>query len=171
MAPLAATWPTFDPDPAPRMSYTPAMSSDVDRQIVEYLEPSEGPVRSRNLGVEYDRLYSAGSLSGPRRWVGRCKKCGQARRLEGEVRMGHRTGRAGSADYVVVGRDGQVYTTAAMGSDHSVVQVRCGDHWSSLRSVVEGTKRSKHECGTRCTSATGPSCDCRCRGQNHGRDL
>jgi len=25
------------------------------------------------------------------------------------------------------------------------------------------------ECGPRCMAATGPNCDCRCRGKNHGR--
>lgn len=32
---------------------------------------------------------------------------------------------------------------------------------------VEG-RESKHECGAKCLNATGPSCECRCRGLNHG---
>ena len=26
-----------------------------------------------------------------------------------------------------------------------------------------------HKCNPRCQSATGPSCECQCRGENHGR--
>lgn len=50
----------------------------------------------------------------------------------------------------------------------SLLHVACGDHRAALRLVHEGRKASKHECGARCTSATGPQCDCRCRGANHG---
>lgn len=34
--------------------------------------------------------------------------------------------------------------------------------------VVQGRYSDKIECGPRCQSATGPSCECRCRGENHG---
>jgi hypothetical protein len=41
----------------------------------------------------------------------------------------------------------------------------------SLRRVkvsrVAGLDSSK-ECNARCTGATGPSCECKCRGENHG---
>lgn len=29
---------------------------------------------------------------------------------------------------------------------------------------------TEHECGVKCTSALGPSCDCTCAGKNHGAD-
>ena len=34
--------------------------------------------------------------------------------------------------------------------------------------VVKGTYSDRQECGPRCQSATGPSCECRCAGANHG---
>ncbi len=124
-------------------------------------------ITSTNTGTSYDSVNS-GSIAGivDGRWIGRCKKCGQTHKLEGRLTSAHRVGNGG--DYVIVTHDGPIYTMAAMGSDTSKVLVRCGDHWCSLRRVHEGTKKSKHECGARCTNATGPSCDCRCRGKNHG---
>ncbi len=126
-------------------------------------------IRAVNSGTEYHRLTPVAerALAGRRRWIGRCKRCGKTSKLEGTLHLGQATGHA---DYVVVDDGGLAWTTAAMGSDVSVVSGPCGDHRVSLHRVVEGTKRSKHECGARCTSATGPNCDCRCRGQNHGRD-
>jgi hypothetical protein len=129
-------------------------------------------VQSANTGVEYDLLTPVAepALAGERRWVGRCKRCGRTHKLEGVMHLGRPAGRPGQREYVVVDQDDLVWTTAALGSDVSAVVGPCGDHRCTVRRVVEGSRRSKHECGARCTSATGPNCDCRCRGQNHGRD-
>ena len=40
--------------------------------------------------------------------------------------------------------------------------------------IVRGmnvTIKPDHNCGARCTSATGPNCECSCAGQRHGLDL
>lgn len=29
--------------------------------------------------------------------------------------------------------------------------------------------KPRHECGPKCVSATGPNCECKCEGLNHGR--
>ena len=114
--------------------------------------------------------------AGPaRRWVGRCR-CGAGVKLEGEP-LYDATG-----DAAVIGADGLLYTTRVLNT-HEIVLVRhrCpGDavysdrgsegRWVFCRPVVDGGKpdSKRHTCGARCTNATGPSCDCRCRGANHG---
>jgi hypothetical protein len=60
------------------------------------------------------------------------------------------------------------------------VTVRGSMFWSGSRVKCEcgaivklsgmWAKESKTECGPRCTSAIGPSCDCKCNGRNHGQD-
>lgn len=39
------------------------------------------------------------------------------------------------------------------------------------RSIVDyatGREETRHECGPKCMAATGPNCECRCKGANHG---
>ena len=122
-----------------------------------------------NTGYSYDRV-DPGSVAGlvDARWIGRCKRDGGTHKIEGRLTTAKASAPRSGVDYVIFDRLGQVWTMGANGSDTSRVVVRCGDHWVSLRRVLEGTKKSKHECGARCTNATGPSCDCRCRGKNHG---
>ncbi len=126
---------------------------------------------SANARASYERLtpVTERALAGERRWIGRCKRCGKTSKLEGILHHGWDPARHAS-DYVVIDRSGLAWTTADLGSNVSVVHGPCGDHRVALRRVVEGTKGSKHSCGAKCTSATGPNCDCRCRGANHGRD-
>ncbi len=163
------------PEKAPKK--TPAQ---LDREIAEIAAstPSapvasaasgSGPMKAENTETEYTRIRDAGpAFRVDRRFIGRCKRCGASRKLEGRVMLGSwRT----QSDYVVRCPDGSVYTTTENGGNTSKVRVRCGDHGLVLHAVVEGTKASKHACGARCTSSTGPNCDCRCRGANHGSGL
>lgn len=96
------------------------------------------------------------------RWIGRCKGCGATAKVEGRV------ARATGSEMAVVAIDGTVYSTRIIG-DASLILKQCAcSRYVLLRKVTEGTKGSKHTCGARCTSSTGPNCDCRCKGANHG---
>lgn len=99
-----------------------------------------------------------------KRWIGRCKGCGESVKVEGSPV--YDTGNSSA----VIGQDGKVYTTRVLNS-HEIVLVShgCG-RWVFTRPVVDGGKpdSKRHSCGARCTNATGPACDCRCRGANHG---
>lgn len=107
-------------------------------------------------------------LVAPSRWIGRCKGCGVTAKVEGRVATTAPT--ATTRDVAIVAVDGSVYSTRIY-SDASLVLKRCAcDRYVLLRQVTEGTKNSKHTCGSKCTNATGPSCDCRCKGANHGRN-
>jgi hypothetical protein len=144
------------------MTKTPAQ---LEREIAEHL--ASPPLVSENTGQRYDRVYDSNVANiSNGRWIGRCKKCGATHNLEGRLTVATASGR--NSDYVIVTHDGRIYTMAHHGSDTSHVTIPCGDHWCTLRRVVEGTKKSKHECGARCTNATGPNCDCKCRGRMHG---
>jgi hypothetical protein len=122
------------------------------------------PIANTKTGAMLERIVPAGALSkDEHRWIGRCKKCGKTHKVEGRVMQGYRADRGGG-EYVIQANDGQVYVAE---HPHDVV-VMCGDHWCRLKRVTEGTKQSKHECGARCMSSTGPNCDCRCKGKNHG---
>jgi len=121
--------------------------------------------------ISYDRIYRAGPLSDVEsRWIGRCKKCRATHKLDGHLMIGARSAGQGygSTDDVIQTSDGRIYTCGGQGTSPSTVWAPCGDHYALLKRVHEGTKKSKHECGARCMSATGPNCDCRCRGAMHG---
>lgn len=51
----------------------------------------------------------------------------------------------------------------------------CGTKGFPVKFVEDKHKEStfnskpRHECGPKCTSATGPNCECKCEGLNHGR--
>lgn len=130
---------------------------------------------------QINRYRGAFRSAGPaRRWIGRCR-CGAGIKVEGEPLYDAK------GDAAVLGSDGLLYTTRVLNT-HEVVLVhhRCdaaaagrrGDDWKPwrwvfARPVVDGGKSDskRHVCGSRCTNATGPSCDCRCRGANHGSGL
>lgn len=124
---------------------------------------------------QLNRYRGAFRSAGPaRRWIGRCR-CGAGLKLEGEPLADAK------GDAAVLGADGLIYTTRVLNT-HEVVLVRhaCTENvysdrgmagrWVFCRPVVDGGKpdSKRHTCGARCTNATGPSCDCRCRGANHG---
>jgi hypothetical protein len=48
------------------------------------------------------------------------------------------------------------------------VAARCPDHGVYKLSYLKGHLAPDHKCDARCTTATGPSCDCSCGGANHG---
>ncbi len=107
-----------------------------------------------------------------RRWIGRCK-CGTSRKLEGTV-VGARAASVTNdmcVDRAVLGFDGKLYTTRVY-FEAGLVLARCSNLTCSrfvhVKLVTEGSKASKHTCGARCVNATGPMCDCKCRGANHG---
>lgn len=109
--------------------------------------------------VEWTKAYPTLSTE-THRWIGRCKKCGQTRKLEGRL--------LSASKGTVIETDHGLYMVGDLGSNPYKVWVPCNGHWCLLHRVTEGTKKSKHECGARCTNATGPNCDCRCKGRNHG---
>lgn len=41
----------------------------------------------------------------------------------------------------------------------------CGNY---LRGQRIEARKGTQQCGERCQSATGPACECKCRGENHG---
>lgn len=97
------------------------------------------------------------------RWVGRCKGCGAGVKLDGIPVVDSR------GDAAVVSGS-LTYGTRVLNT-HEIVLVahECG-RWVFCRSVFDGGKQDskRHNCGAKCTNATGPACDCRCRGANHG---
>jgi hypothetical protein len=44
----------------------------------------------------------------------------------------------------------------------------CGRLHPSGRRIVYSSKPSRHACNSLCMGATGPNCECRCGGKNHG---
>lgn len=77
-------------------------------------------------------------------------------------------GRRYVTDYTVVRVDGSTLVTRDRVAVHSRYGVcpSCGEQ-AVKGTTVRGTYSDK-ECDARCESATGPSCECRCKGENHG---
>lgn len=95
------------------------------------------------------------------RWVGRCKGCRAGHKLEGRIVQARR----GAHTDTLIDSSGVYY----FATSESCVKVACScGGWVPLQRVTEGANRSKHECNAKCLAATGPSCDCKCKGLNHG---
>ena len=118
------------------------------------------------------------------RWIGRCGVCRAAVRLEGYavqatplVWVANEGFRASTRGFdgttAILDTDGKVHTTRVLSSHEAVsVAKRCGClGYAVARRVFDGGKpdSKRHTCDSKCTNATGPSCDCKCRGANHGR--
>lgn len=54
-------------------------------------------------------------------------------------------------------------------ADGNTVQAQLGCHGANVLSDVAGTYNEDKACDARCMNARGPSCDCRCGGELHGR--
>lgn len=104
------------------------------------------------------------------RWIAR-SGCGAAVRFEG--RRAELRKRGGVAvRSCVLSTDG---STIAMSRDldgHVWIKVKCTEcaKWKTCERVYDGGKHDskRHQCGAKCRNATGPACDCKCRGQFHG---
>jgi hypothetical protein len=118
-------------------------------------------------GVLYTRVEPYAREPGARRWVGRCKSCKIVHRVEGLIGHGWHGNRAES---VVLTAEGTVYRGADQGAHTTVLFVACGNHRAKLERVYDDSKPGKprHECNAKCLASTGPACECRCRGRNHG---
>lgn len=53
-------------------------------------------------------------------------------------------------------------------ADGSHLRCQQPDCTRAMRAVAVQGREGQLECGERCVAATGPACDCRCKGENHG---
>lgn len=119
-----------------------------------------------NAAVTYDAILLELVAAPTRRWVGRCKACRKAYRVDGALARGRR----GGCDEQVVVSGARLYRTAEHGSNPATLFISCCDaHRVKLDRVYDDAKSGpRHECNAKCLASTGPACECRCRGQNHG---
>ncbi len=155
-------------------------TAELDQEIARALAQSGQPGNPqggvlRNDPRSFDRVKTDSRSRETRRWVGRCKTCGKAHQRFGFLAQAFRErspGKVESLGDVAVTQDG-VYITGDLGTNPTKLVVPCGDHRATVHQVYDDARPGKRrsECGARCTNATGPACDCRCRGQNHGSGL
>lgn len=119
-----------------------------------------------NAAVTYDTIrldYRAGVAQ---RWIGRCK-CRTAHKVDGVLARGVLKG---AQDQIVVS-GALCYRTAEHGTNPTVlfINCECGQR-AKLERVFDSHKpnRPRHECSAKCLNATGPACECKCKGSNHG---
>ena len=120
-----------------------------------------------NADVTYDSIRATGSRAPiSYRWIGRCKTCRKAHRVDGMLADGRVGGRH---DQIVVSGSA-CYLTSCNGTDPTSVWVTCCATRSKLSRVYDSHKpnRSRHECNAKCLASTGPACECKCGVANHG---
>lgn len=119
-----------------------------------------------NAAVTFDAILLSTARESARRWVGRCAACRKAHRVDGMLARGRRSG----CDEIVVVSGARVYRTADHGSNPTVLFVSCCDGRVRLQRVYDDARpgRQRHECNAKCLASTGPGCECKCRGVNHG---
>ncbi len=121
-----------------------------------------------NAHVTFDAVRVTGSRRPEAcRWVGRCKACGTSRRIDGFLAYG----RERNADLQIVVAGASAYLTACNGTDPTTLWAPCCDKRVKLSRVYDSHKpnRPRHECNAKCLASTGPACECKCKGANHGR--
>lgn len=122
-----------------------------------------------NAAITYDaiRCNLAGSNTS-HRWIGRCKSCSKAHRVDGVLVIG----RSRNQDDQLVMSGIRAYRTADHGSNPTALFISCSccETRVKLQRVYDAAKptRPRHECDAKCLAATGPACECKCRGTNHG---
>jgi hypothetical protein len=129
-----------------------------------------------NAAVTYDTIRLGTGANAAHRWIGRCKACRKAHRVDGVLA----TGRTGKQDEQIVVSGARCYRTADHGSNATILFVSCCTSVSGqqriewrvkLQRVYDDHKpnRPRHECNAKCLASTGPACECKCKGANHGR--
>lgn len=98
-------------------------------------------------------------------YVGKCLGCGRGIHAEGRT--------------ISVELDGQIrgHRQALLAGDRVclewgagyLVGCPCGKRGTVKRII--GKRGRNHECNAKCLASTGPSCECKCRGANHGRSF
>lgn len=120
-----------------------------------------------NASVAFEAIRVPGSLRPvPHRWVGRCKACSKAHRVDGFLAYG----RERNADLQIVVSGTSAYLTSCNGTDPTALWVNCCEKRAKLSRVFDSHKpgRPRHECNAKCLASTGPACECKCKGANHG---
>lgn len=119
-----------------------------------------------NGDVTYEAILLSLGAGSAHRWVGRCRGCRNAHRVDGVLARARLRGR----DEMVVVSGARVYRTAEYGSNETVLYVACCEGRVKLERVYDAARagRKRHECNAKCLASTGPACECRCRGVNHG---
>lgn len=119
-----------------------------------------------NAAVTYDTIRLDLGRRPTQRWVGRCK-CRKAHKVDGVLARGVLEG---AQDQIVVS-GALCYRTAGHGTNPTFLFINCvcGQR-AKLERVFDSHKpnRPRHECNAKCTASTGPSCECKCKGANHG---
>src|SRR5262249_41482625 len=120
------------------------------------------PSTAGNAAVTYDAILLELGTVPTHRWVGRCKACRQAHRVDGALARGRR----GGLDERVVISGAQLYRTAEHGSNPAVLFLSCAccdAQRVKLERVYDDARRgrARHECNAKCLASTGPACECR----------
>lgn len=103
----------------------------------------------------------------PHRWVGKCRTCRKAHRVDGALARGWLV----NHEEQIVVSGSRCYCTGGQGTNATVIFVTCScETRVKLQRVFDGHKhgRERHECNAKCLASTGPSCECKCKGANHG---
>lgn len=112
--------------------------------------------------IEYV-AYKDGS---PVRFLGKCRRCKKFHKVDGVMEIESRFKRRGrlGAHAVDLWKGRWVLTVKCECQDGTV----SNEHTLVQLDKVFAAAVSTHECGARCVNATGPACECKCKGKNHG---
>lgn len=119
-----------------------------------------------NAAVTYDSIRLDHGPHKSHRWVGRCKTCRAGHRVDGALARGVRRG---AEDQIAISGT-RCYLTAERGSNPTALFISCCGQRVKLQRVYDDAKPNKprHECNAKCLASTGPACECKCKGANHG---
>jgi hypothetical protein len=120
-----------------------------------------------NAALTYDAIrLELGGRHAVQRWIGRCSKCRKGHRVDGALAIG----RKGGHDEQIVVSGALCYRTADQGGNPTALFVSCCGQRLKLSRVFDGHRPGKprHECNAKCLNSTGPACECKCKGANHG---
>ena len=158
------------------------VSERLEQEITAVVDEASAPLRDRafaNASAVQAKYFSEVKTLPQRqetyRWIGKCKKCGAKHQLSGKLGFAYRhdaQGKVHAIGEAAIADEG-VYLVGDLGSNPTKIVIPCGGHYCALQRVYDDAKPGKPRtaCGARCMNSTGPACDCRCRGQNHGSNL
>lgn len=106
-------------------------------------------------------------------YIGKCKKCRHATRVAGTdvqvIDVERRVRSATTGELIYLTENLRTYDPAKPYILNGMnVCARCPEHGVYRLQPIKGRLVPDHKCDARCTSATGPKCDCSCGGANHG---
>lgn len=101
------------------------------------------------------------------RFIGKCKRCKTIHKVEGQLEVEQRFKITATVDGKRADKWKGRWVLSVECCARSANDLTSGRNTVQLEKVFASAVTT-HNCGAKCRNATGPACECSCKGEHHG---